>query len=252
MTGLYGRGNNSGIEGVFSMSLDLQKDQVTGYKYSPFDMEVLRESRSAQQMTNFIRRSNNRGEDPQVFSYKLRQMQTLEDNSQIGYLEQYYERQFTNYDSRTGVTTINNYYYYMDIVVFKLAPDGTYLWGRRIPKNQISMNDHGPFSSFIGFNNQKNAYLIFNDNKKNYDDGGGFSRNNNNIYGLNLSLWRNVVALVTVDLANGNLERGTMFTRKELSAIAVPKTMKVDWKNKEVLLYAVNRNREKFGLISFK
>lgn len=252
MTGLYGRGNNNGIEGVFSMNLDTRKDSVTGYKYSPFDLEVLRESRSASQLNNYIRRNNNRGEDPQVFSYKLRQLQTLEDNSQVGYLEQYYERQYTNYDSRTGITTVNYYYYYLDIVVFKLAPDGTYLWGRRIPKNQISMNDHGPYSSFIGFNNQRNAYVLFNDNKKNYDDGGGFTRNGNDVFGLNLSAWRNVVALVTIDLANGNLDRSTMFSRKELSAIAVPKTMKIDWKNKEVLLYAVNRNREKFGLISFK
>lgn len=252
ITGLYGRGNNSGIEGVFAMNLDSQGDSIAGYKYSRFDPEVLNESRSAATINNLIRRSNTRNDDPQVFSYKLRQIQTLDDNSQVGYLEQYYERQFTNYDSRTGVTTVNNYYYYMDIIVFKLASDGTYLWGRRIPKNQITMNDYGPFSSFIGFNNQNSAYVLFNDNKKNYDDGGVFSQNNNNIYGLNLSAWRNVVALVSIDLSTGNLERSTMFSGKELSAIVVPKTMKVDWKNKEVLLYAVNRSREKFGLISFK
>ena len=114
------------------------------------------------------------------------------------------------------------------------------------------MNDNGPFSSFIGFNNEKNAYVMFNDNKKNYDDAGYFSRSNRSVYGLNVSTWRNVVGLVTLDLATGNMERNMLFSRKELSAIAVPKTMKVDWKNKEVLLYAVNRSREKFGLISFK
>ncbi|MBM3424250.1 MAG: hypothetical protein FJY06_02025 [Bacteroidetes bacterium] len=254
ITGLYGRGNNNGIEGVFSVNMDTNKDSIISYKYSPFDRSIFQNSRSEIQLTNFIRRNNNRGENPQVFSYKLRQIQTLEDNSQVGYLEQYFERQFTNYDSRTGVTTVNNYYYYLDIIVFKLSPDGTYLWGSKIPKNQITMNDNGPFSSFVGFNNQRNAYVLFNDNKRNYNDDGTFSRNSDNsgIYGLNLSAWRNVVALVTIDLATGNLERNTMFSRKELSAIAVPKTMKVDWKNQEVLMYAVNRNREKFGLISFK
>lgn len=252
MTGLYGRGNNSGIEGVFSVNFDTQLDTISSYKYSPFDLEVLRESRSTNQVNNLIRRSQQRGEDPQVFSYKLRNLQTLEDNSQVGYLEQAYERQYTNYDSRTGVTTVNTYYYYMDIIVFKLAPDGTYLWGRRIPKNQITMNDHGPFSSFIGFNNSANAYVLFNDNKRNYDDGGIFARDNNSLFGLNLSPWRNVVALATVDLSTGQISRTTLFSRKDLSAIAVPKTMKVDWKNREVLMYAINRNREKFGLISFK
>ncbi len=252
MTGLYGRGFNQGIEGVFTMNLNLQLDTILGYKYSPFDTEVLRESRNDAQLNHLIRRSNNLGEDPQVYSYKLRQIQSLEDNSQICYLEQYYERQFTNYDSRTGISTVNYYYYYMDIVLVKIAPDGTYLWGRRIPKNQISMNDRGPYSSFIGFNNQQNAYVLFNDNKKNYDDEGLFARNAKSIYGLNVSTWKNAVALVTVDLLTGNMDRRTLFSRKDLAAIAVPKTMKVDWKNQEVLMYAVNRNREKFGLISFK
>jgi hypothetical protein len=26
----------------------------------------------------------------------------------------------------------------------------------------------------------------------------------------------------------------------------------VDWKNMELLMYAINRNREKFGILSFK
>ena len=58
MTGLYGRGKNNGIEGVFSMNLNTRKDTITGYKYSPFDLEVLRESRSDFQLNSFIRRSN--------------------------------------------------------------------------------------------------------------------------------------------------------------------------------------------------
>jgi len=69
ITGLYGRGINSGIEGVFSLNLDTRLDTISSYKYSPFDLEVLRESRSANQVNNMIRRSQQRGEDPQVFSY---------------------------------------------------------------------------------------------------------------------------------------------------------------------------------------
>jgi len=252
MTGLYGRGNNRGIEGVFSMNLNIISDSIKGYRYSPFDQEIVRESKSNFLINSMFRRGNQRGEEPQVFSYKLRTIQTLEDNSQVGYLEQYYERQFVNYDSRTGITTVNNYYYYMDVVVFKLAPDGAYMWGKRIPKTQITMNDNGPYSSFVAFNNQQKAYILFNDNKKNYDENGIFLRENSSVYGLNLSAWRNVVSLVTIDLSNGNNDRNTLFTRKDLSAIAVPKLMKVDWKNLEVLLYAINRNREKFGIISFK
>lgn len=252
MTGLYGRGSQSGVEGVFTINLNLSNDEISKARYTVFNTEILQESRSAQQADRMERRWEARGENPQIYSYKLRQIQTLENGSQLGYMEQYYERRFTNYDSRTGITTVNSYYYYMDIALFKMDSAGNYLWGKRIPKDQISMNDNGPYSSFIGCNNEQNAYLIFNDNKRNYDEEGRFSQSTNEIYGLNLSNRKNVVALVKVNLKTGEIERNTLFSRKELSAIVVPKLMKVDWINKELLLYAINNNREKFGIVSFK
>jgi len=251
ISGLYGSGKNQGINGIFSVTLNLQIDSILGYKYAPFDMELLQEYQSDAQ-SNKMNRTTNPSDNPQVYSYKLRQIQSLEDSGQICYLEQYYERQFNNYDSKTGITNVYYYYYYMDILVVKIGSDGSYIWGKRIPKNQISLNDRGPFSSFIGFNNQQYSYILFNDHKKNYEEDGSFTRNLKNLYGMDVNTRQNVVALVKVDLSTGNLDRKTLFSRQELSSIAVPKTMKVDWKNKEVLMYAVNKNREKFGIISFK
>ena len=252
LTGLYGRGNRTGTEGIFTISLDLNADSVVSYKYVAFDKEILRESRTEQQMSRYERRWDNRDDAPQIYSYKLRQIQTLADGSQLGFMEQYYERKYTNYDTRTGITTINFYYYYMDIVAFKIDKNGVYQWGKRIPKSQVSMNDMGPFSSFVACNNDQNAYLIFNDNKRNYDEIGVFNQKENSINGLSLSNRKNVVALVKIDLSNGNLERNVFFSRKELSAIVVPKLMHIDWRNKELLMYAINGNREKFGILSFK
>ena len=104
----------------------------------------------------------------------------------------------------------------------------------------------------VACNNDQNAYLIFNDNKRNYDEIGVFNQKENSINGLSLSNRKNVVALVKIDLSNGNLERNVFFSRKELSAIVVPKLMHIDWRNKELLMYAINGNREKFGILSFK
>jgi hypothetical protein len=167
-------------------------------------------------------------------------------------MEQYYERKYSNYDTRTGITTVVYYYYYMDIVAFKLDINGSFLWGKRIPKNQISMNDNGPFSSFISCNNDQQAYVIFNDNKRNYDEDGIFDSTPNALNGLSLSNRKNVVALAKINLATGAIDRTAFFSKKELSAIVIPKQMQIDWKNKELLMYAINRNREKFGILSFK
>jgi hypothetical protein len=198
------------------------------------------------------RRWEQRDESPQIYSYKLRQLQTLADGSQLGFMEQYYERKYTNYDSRTGITTMVYYYYYMDIIAFKLDINGSFLWGKRIPKNQISMNDNGPYSSFVACNNNQEAYVIFNDNKRNYSDEGFFNGTPDNIQGLSLSYRKNAVAIVKINLENGALDRSVLFSKKDLSALVIPKQMHVDWKNMELLMYAINRNREKFGILSFK
>jgi len=252
MTGLYGEGNRLGLQGVFTMNVDLEKDSITGYQYAAFNQEILQESRTEQQMSRLERRWEQRDESPQIYSYKLRQIQSLSDGSQVGFMEQYYERKYSNYDTRTGISTVVYYYYYMDIVAFKLDKNGAFLWGKRIPKNQVSMNDNGPFSSFIACNNDQQAYVIFNDNKRNYTEEGIFDSTPNTLNGLSLSNRKNVVALAKIDLTTGAIDRTAFFSKKELSAIVIPKQMQIDWKNKELLMYAINRNREKFGILSFK
>jgi hypothetical protein len=203
-------------------------------------------------MNRLEKRTENMGETPQIFSYKLRQIRTLSDGSQLGFMEQYYMRRITNYDTRTGITTVNYHYYYMDIVAFKMDENGRFLWEKRIPKQQVSINDNGSYSSFISFNNEQKAYAIFNDNQKNYDELGVFDRNDEVVAPFNLAPNRNAIAIVTLDIKDGSMRRESLTTRKELSAISIPKLMKVDWKNQQVLLYAINRNRERFGILSFK
>jgi hypothetical protein len=252
LTGLYGTGNQSGIQGIFTITLDTGKDSILNYSYAPFNRDILKESRTERQMNRLEKRSENVGETPQIYSYKLRQIRTLADGSQLGFMEQYYVRRITNYDTRTGITTVNYHYYFMDIVAFKMDENGRFAWEKRIPKSQVSINDNGSFSSFVAFNNENKAYLIFNDNQKNYDELGTFDRVDEAVAPFTLAPNKNAIAIVTLDVKDGAIRRESLTTRKELSAISIPKLMKVDWKNQQVLLYAMNRNRERFGILSFK
>jgi len=52
-------------------------------------------------------------------------------------------------------------------------------------------------------------------------------------------------------MKNGDIERKTLFTRKELNSIVVPKMFKLDSPNKELLLYAIMSGKEKFGILNF-
>jgi hypothetical protein len=127
------------------------------------------------------------------------------------------------------------------------------MWETRIDKQQVSINDGGPYSSYKSFTNGKTLNFIFNDNQRNYDEFGDFSRDENNTtYSYNLSPRNNAVANCSIDIETGALVRKILFSRKELSSIVIPKMIMVNQKDKELLLYAITKSKERFGILSFK
>jgi hypothetical protein len=219
----------------------------------PFSSQIFKDNMSDRQMDRFERKNQSRGQAPQIYNYSLRGIVTLDDGTSVGSIEQYFVQTRTNYDSRTGISTTTNYYYYNDIIAFRIGLDGKFMWETRIDKQQVSINDGGPYSSYTSFTNGKTLNIIFNDNKRNYDELGDFSRfENNSTYSYNLSQRNNAVANCSIDIETGQLVRKVLFSRKELSSIIIPKMMKVNQKDKELLLYAITRGKERFGILSFK
>ena len=92
--------------------------------------------------------------------------------------------------------------------------------------------------------------LIFNDNIKNYDDQGEF-KSSDKIRSFSLSPRRNAVALVKINLKTGERYRSTLFRQKEIRSIAVPKLFYVNRDKKEMILYAISRGKERFGIIQY-
>ena len=253
LSGLYGDGKYQGIEGVFSVRLDATKDSISSVGMIPFSSQIFKDNMSDRQMDRFERKNQSRGQAPQIYNYSLRGIVTLDDGTSVGSIEQYFVQTRTNYDSRTGISTTTNYYYYNDIIAFRIGLDGKFMWETRIDKQQVSINDGGPYSSYTSFTNGKTLNIIFNDNKRNYDELGDFSRfENNSTYSYNLSQRNNAVANCSIDIETGQLVRKVLFSRKELSSIIIPKMMKVNQKDKELLLYAITRGKERFGILSFK
>jgi len=250
LTGIYGTGRNNHIEGVFILSFDSAEDSVVYKGFMPFDVQLIQNSRVNR---SFLDRSNprNRKQNNELYSYKIRDLFTLEDGTLCGSIEQYYIFERSSYDSRTGVSSTIYYYYYDDIIAFKIGINGTFDWQVKIPKSQVSMNDGGPFSSYSSFTGGKNLYFIFNDNVKNYDEMGSYSRKNNSCYSFNLSRRKNVAAIVQVNLESGTMDRNTLFSRKELNSIVVPKMFKLNIQDEELLLYAIMKGKERFGLLNY-
>lgn len=250
LSGIYGTGRNKNIEGVFVLSFDADADSVVYNGFMPFDIQLIQNTRVNR---SFRDRSNarNRKRNNELYSYKIRDIFTLDDGTLCGSIEQYYIFERSSYDSRTGVSSTVYYYYYDDIIAFKIGNNGNFDWQVKIPKSQVSMNDGGPFSSYSSFTDGKNLYFIFNDNLKNYDEMGSYSRKNNSCYSFNLSRRKNVAAIVEVDIEHGTTNRKTLFSRKELKSIVVPKMFKLDVLNEELLLFAIMKGKERFGILNY-
>ena len=196
------------------------------------------------------REAKGKGE-PQLYNYVMRQTEVLSDGSIVGSLEQYYVVVHTYTDPKTGATRTTYTYYYNDIIAFKVAADGGFEWLTKINKTQISSNDGGYLSSYLRFLDNGKMCFVFNDNVNNYDEAGKFLKPER-ISSASFSKKRNVVAIVEVDLADGDYDRRSFFDRKEIASILVPKQCQIDYTNKEILLYSISGRKERYGLMPFK
>ena len=262
LTGIYGSGNKNGIEGIFSIQIDPTDHAHNSESFIPFGKEIVKEMWNTRQQDRYTNSMNNFGNPndlnardfnlPQLYDYRMRDFFTLSDGSIVGSMEQYYVYQRTTYDSRSSFSTTMNYYYYDDIIAFRISTDGQLIWQKRIPKSQVSTNDYGEFSSYCSFQSDSSMNFIFNDNQRNYDDFGIYDRTENNYYSFNLSKKNNAVALVKIDLTTGEINREVMESRKELNSIVLPKQFRLDSANKEILMYSISGSFERFGVLSFK
>lgn len=252
ITGVYGEENVEGVSGVFHQQIDYQSGEVLQEGFMKFDDAFITENWSERTKKRAERlEERGRGEDPKLYNYKMRNAKILDDGSVIGTMEQNYVQLMSNSDIRTGQTNDTYYYYYNDIIVYKINLEGTFDWVKRINKYQISTNDDGPYSSYESFIDSNKISFIFNDNSDNYDDAGNFI-DSQEIYSANFSRRRNVVAIASIDFTTGEKTRNTLFDRSEIDALAIPKLFNVNYMTKELLMYAIWGRDERFGVLRFK
>lgn len=250
-TGLYGdaeRGN-SGIKGIFYFRLDFNKKEIIDDGFEKFGKDFITAGWSEKERERADKREAKGKPAPQLFNYDIRETVTLADGSVIGMLEQYYVHQISSNDPRSSINTITYYYYYNDLIVYKIQPNGTFDWVKSIPKNQVSANDGGYYSSVARFVKGDKMVILFNDNLKNYDESG---RWNFSVYPASYRKRTNTVAKVEINLIDGSIERSTFFDRSETNALAVPKLFETDYRNHQMLMLLIFGKKEKYGLLDFK
>ncbi len=248
LVGAYGNKGVGGIAGIFNIKLNFFKKTVISQGFEKFTKDFITQDWSDRAKEKADKKAAKGKGEPNLFKYVMRGTEVLKDGRIIGSMEQYYVEVRTYTDSKGNTRTVY-YYYYNDIITFLIGKTGEFDWVTKIDKYQVSTNDGGPFSSYARFVDGEKIVFIFNDNANNYDDKGQYFVEKGRVAPANYRKKKNVVAITTVEMKKGEVERETFFDRSELSAIAVPKKFNVDYNNGEVLLYAIMRSKERFGLL---
>lgn len=250
ITGVYGHNQVEGVKGLFYLKLDYKNEKVIEESFEEFKKDFIIEDWSEKELERAERREEKGKGAPTLYDYKMRDVFIMPDGSIIGSLEQNYVMVRSFSDTR-GMTTTTYTYYYNDIIAFKIGSnDGGFEWLQKIKKMQVSTNDGGPYSSYASYIDGNSMKFIFNDSRANYDENGNY------VEGLSF-LTRftnkdNVVSFTEVNLSDGSLERKSLFSKKEMGTLAIPKMFEVDYINKHVLLYTTFRSKERYGLLKFE
>jgi len=251
LTGIYSNNDQSGVAGVFYQKLNLDTEEVVQEGFQKFEEEFITQGWSDRSLRRAERRKKQGKGDPELFSYTMRDVTFLEDGSIIGTMEQYYVQVRTNSDGRSDQSSNMYYYYYNDIIVYKIDTTGTFSWVKKIEKDQVSINDGGPYSSFESFVDKGKVYFIFNDNLQNYDGSGNFL-DPERLQSANYSRRRNAVALTSIDLESGESVRTSFLTRDQSNTLVVPKMFAVNYRTGEIIIYSVSGQKEMIGVIDLK
>ncbi|TNE53187.1 MAG: hypothetical protein EP338_11655 [Bacteroidetes bacterium] len=250
-TGLYGN-KKGGTKGAFFYKFDYQNKKVLVRSWKPFyevsdmddwtEKDLKREKKLEKKGRSML----------DLHQFDIRDLYELEDGSLIGMIERYYVRVVTTYDQQTNRSSTTYYYHYEDIKVYKINPGGEIMWIKDIPKRQVSANDDGYLSSFSSFVTGGKLYVMFNDNLKNYNESSGIYETGDAPFTANYRKKKNTVALVEMDLENGDYTRKSYFGRKETEALAVPKKFVLNPDKKELTMILRIGKKEKYGILSLE
>lgn len=248
LTGVYGEQNVEGVKGLFYLKLNYLEREVKEEGFEEFKKDFITEDWSQRDIEKAERREEQGKGAPTLYDYKIKDIHILEDGSIAGSIEQHYVLVRSFSDSR-GITTTTYTYYYNDIIAFKIGKNGGFDWLQKIKKMQISTNDGGPYSSYSSYIDNDKMKFIFNDSRANYDENGNYVKDFS--YMAKFTKRDNVVAITEVNLTDGSTLRKSLFTRKEIGTLAIPKMFQVDSKNREMLMYTTFRNKERYGYLKF-
>ena len=211
------------IKGTFFARINRKSGEIDGQSAKEFDDKFLNVIRDGKVFSwywtdlGLMWGELTRGKDVTrkggLKNFRMRDFEIRKDGSAVIVAEGYRMLEVENRDGEV----IKRYYYYDDIIVVNVEPDGNISWYARVPKKQISVNDGGYYSSYFMKVNGDDVYFVFNDRQSNNSR---LKKGKNAAY-LKYPK-RASTTLVKLD-RKGQMERKKLFTNRDLDLSLVPK-----------------------------
>ncbi len=250
--GFYSLKNTYSAKGTCFLRLNPQTQEVYNVSFKPFDFDFLTaydSDRKRRKYKDAEERNDNR-RAPELFRYSLDELILRSDGGVLLVAEQYFVEEINRTDPYAfGYYNYYNrsyrqdyIYYYNDIIVVNIQPDGEVEWVSRIPKQQISQNDGGYFSSYAMSIVRDKIFFVFNDDYRNFD--ANRKRRKNNFTG------RASVITIGEVRKDGEVRIMPLFNNNEADVITRPKVCKQVGK-REMIVFGERGRNNRFALLEF-
>lgn len=159
LIGLFSKTRSFSVSGAFYLKSDMDNGELVEKGFSNFDQDLLRQFITDKKIRN----------EKELDSFDIKDL-FVDSLGRVSLIaEQYFVTSTTYTDPRTGHIIYTYYYHYNDILVVKFDTNGRIRWGRRIPKQQRTLDKSGYFQSYAAIAKGNRLALAFNDNPKNIE-----------------------------------------------------------------------------------
>ncbi len=170
-TGFYSDRNTANIGGAYYLRIDGQSREVINSSFKEFEIDFLTANMTERKAKRTKKRIEE-GKNVELPSYYIDDLITKPDGGVIMIGEKRQIIVSTSYAGYVAVTTTS--YYYDDILVVEISPEGEINWANRVAKKQWTVNDGAAYSSYATMVRDQEVVLIYNDNNENlFYDGVG-------------------------------------------------------------------------------
>lgn len=241
-SGFYSDQGKLSIRGTFFLSIDAETKEIKTKSFKEFDIDFITQNMTERQAEK-AKRKEERGQEQELYEYDLDKLIVRSDGGALLIGEQFFINTVTTttYFNRMPMTRTVTHYYYNDIIMVSIRPDGTIDWAVKIPKRQHSVDDGGFYSSYAMAINRDKIYFVFNDNPNNLDYSG--------VGRVSQTPSRNQVVTVVSVNPRGEMKRQILGAGAGEVIIRPKVCEQISYS--EMLLFGQRRRTQQFGRITF-